>query len=592
MKKIIIFGASASGRTAYMMLKKEYEVIGFSDNDQKKWGTMFCNVKIYHPSELPSFVKKDVGIVIASVYYTAINRQLISMGITNNKLFYYFGNSMEQSYNGKYKMIDLSEQDLFSTCRYDSDMVKKIEKDFLVNYPKDNSTEKVSLKDTKKKKVLFCAYIFPPIGGSGTQRSLKFVKYLREFGWEPIVLTVGENDKKLGEDSTLLRELPDDITVIRIDDPVYIPEVMTLQQQQQVYNLYAAVMQDPAWLQEFCTIIKNSPKGYKLIPDNHICWVNECLKQIDSLIDFSQIDMIFTTGNPFSDYVLGWFLKRKYNIPWVQDYRDPWTSNDYYIENYYKEQADTMTLQKQLENRLVQEADGIVGVYELCKKEFQEKFNIPQSRVSVIKNGYDEEDFKDVVTDKIANEKFTLCYNGTIYIDRNPIFLISIINVLISEGTIKADKIQLLINGTVTQYWKDKIKEVDCNNIVVYNGILEHEQSIKVASTSDLLILFGCMDEGAEVIATGKVYEYLKMPPEIICFSKTGGVLDQLLKETASGCNFEYEKEKVKTFLSDRYQMWKNGSRDRGIRKKNITNYSRKELTKQLAGVFERILGE
>ena len=100
MKKIIIFGASASGRTAYMMLKKEYEVIGFSDNDQKKWGTMFCNVKIYHPSELPSFVKKDVGIVIASVYYTAINRQLISMGITNNKLFYYFGNSMEQSYNG------------------------------------------------------------------------------------------------------------------------------------------------------------------------------------------------------------------------------------------------------------------------------------------------------------------------------------------------------------------------------------------------------------------------------------------------------------------------------------------------------------
>ena len=592
MKKIIIFGASASGRAAYMMLKKEYEIVGFSDNDQKKWGTLFCDVEVFDPLELPRLVKEGIQIIIASVYYTAINKQLISMGITNNKLFYYLGNCMDQKYTGVYEMITLSAEDIFDCCEYSDDHAKKIASDFLLNYQEQHLMKRVNLKSTKRKKVLFCAYIFPPMGGSGTQRSLKFVKYLREFGWEPIVLTVGENDKKLGEDSTLLRELPEDITVIRIDDPVYIPEVMTIQQQQEVYNLYAAMMQNPAWLQEFCTIIKNSPKGYKLIPDNHICWVNECLKQIDSLIDFSQIDMIFTTGNPFSDYVLGWFLKRKYNIPWVQDYRDPWTSNDYYNENYYKDQADTMELQKQLECKIVQNSDAIITDLELCIKDYTDNLQVEKNKLYAITNGYDEADFDDIQPRTRKNSSFTLCYNGTIYIDRNPVFLIHTINELIDQKKMNPDTIRFIINGSLTEYWRRKIQEADCNNIVVYNGVLEHKESIKVASSSDLLILFGCMNEGAELVVTGKVYEYLRIPVEIMCFSKSGGILDRMLQETLCGCNFEYDKEKVKEFLMKKYRCWEQDDYQAYSNKKNISIYSRRELTSKLARVFNKLLEE
>lgn len=170
MKKIIIFGASASGRAAYMMLKKKYEIVGFSDNDQKKWGTLFCDVEVFDPLELPRLVKEGIQIIIASVYYTAINKQLISMGITNNKLFYYLGNCMDQKYTGVYEMITLSAEDIFDCCEYSEDHAKKIASDFLLNYQEQHLMKRVNLKSTKRKKVLFCAYIFPPMGGSDTEK--------------------------------------------------------------------------------------------------------------------------------------------------------------------------------------------------------------------------------------------------------------------------------------------------------------------------------------------------------------------------------------------------------------------------------------
>ena len=273
--KCIIFGASKTGNIAYRLLKKQYEVVGFADNNSQKWGQLFCEKEIFNPDTLGSF--ENVEIIIASVYYASIYKQLREQGINNIQVFFYMG-SANDGISNQYRLFQLSDM-LFQNCKFDRKNIEKIEEDFSNNYPLIKREKNVLLKQTDKKKILFCAYIFPPIGGSGVQRSLKFVKYLREFGYEPIVLTVGENDGKLPLDEGQLQEIPKDISVVRIDVKAFLPEMLSLEDQQAIFNLYCGVVKSEKWIKEYCDFILNVDN--RLIPDSQMIWVNECLKQTE-----------------------------------------------------------------------------------------------------------------------------------------------------------------------------------------------------------------------------------------------------------------------------------------------------------------------
>ena len=221
MKKCIIFGASRTGSVAKEMLEKEYEIIAFSDNSEKKWGQEFCEKRIINPIEIKKY--KEISIIIASVYYAQIFIQLKEMGIEDIQVFYYRGNAIFK--DGKdYILYKLSEVKVFSKCKFDEKNITKIRENYFYNYDleekENNKNKKQSIKE--RKKVLICAYIFPPLGGAGVQRSVKFVKYLRNFGYEPVVLTVGKNDGKIGYDYSLLDEIDDDIEIIRVDTDIFI----------------------------------------------------------------------------------------------------------------------------------------------------------------------------------------------------------------------------------------------------------------------------------------------------------------------------------------------------------------------------------
>lgn len=243
--KCIIFGASKTGSAAYRLLKEQYDVIGFADNNSKKWGELFCEKKIYSPNELP--LLENVEIIIASVYYASIYKQLKELGISRIQVFFLKG-AASNNKSKEYALYQLSNELLFQNCKHDECKIEKIRKDFAENYSSPSKEERVLLKQTSRKKVLFCAYIFPPLGGAGVQRSLKFVKYLRDFGYEPIILTVGENDGKLPLDETLLAEIPKDITVIRIDYKIFLPECLPQGTQQEIFNLYRGVTQSDEWM--------------------------------------------------------------------------------------------------------------------------------------------------------------------------------------------------------------------------------------------------------------------------------------------------------------------------------------------------------
>lgn len=578
--KCIIFGAGNMGNMAYRFLKREYEIIGFADNNSKRWGEVFCGKLIYNPDELKQL--KAVEVIIASIYYASIYKQLKEMGIINVTIFFYIGNAINDA-GDKYKLYQIPDTSLFSGCKFDRKKAEAVQKDFTQNYSLNQRKKENILEIREKKQVLFCAYIFPPSGGGGVQRSLKFVKYLRKFGYEPIVLTVGRTEGMIIEDNSMLAELEDDIKVIRIDYNLFLPELMSKEEQQEIFNLYMGVTQSENWMNEY-------QRYARLIPDNKIVWVNQCLKRIEEIIDLRDIDVVYTTGNPFSTYFLGYYIKNKYETKWVMDYRDPWMSNDFYVENFRKAVRDTVELQQQLENKLVSLCDHVIGAADF-KEDFVKKYNIEPDKFVEITNGYDEGDFRGIEIKETKNEKFTLCHNGRLYGNRNPVYLLRAINHLIEEKRIDSDKIQWIWNGSIEEPWKGLLYQEDLYNVIHYNGYLNHKESIVSAISSDLLILFGLEGKGTKIGYNGKLFEYLRMKKPILSFSTKGGILDSVFQKTHSGSNFDYQDENgIAEYLLKQYYAWEQDISVLHPNEEEIQKYSREFLTSKLVDVFNQIL--
>jgi len=589
-EKCIVFGAGGYGCKAYELLEEEYDIIGFCDNNKKKWGSTLLDKPIIEPSSLKNM--ENILIVIASQWYASIGTQLREMGIKNIKVFWYKANMEMISDNSYYLLYQLPETKLFEKCELDWNKINKIKIDFLQNYEDEAVIEKISLnKNSKLKKVLFCAYWFPPIGGVGVQRSLKFVKYLRRYGYDPVVLTcVPDNCWQFAIDESLLKEIQEDITIIRINNDIYLPEMISEKEQQEIFNLYAGVVDSESWMNQLKEI--QGQLVYPLLSLNtSICWINRCLKYLESKLDLSEIELIYTTGDPFETFILGYYIKNKYGIPWIQDYRDPWCTNKYFTENIYDSLwTQTLYLQEKLEERLIENSDKVILATDFSH-EFTGKYGINKSKFVEINNGYDEEDFKDISVKVNKNDKFTLCYNGHVYKTTNPIPLLRIINIMIEQKKIEKDKIQWLFNGIVENDWKQCIDKEDKYKIIRYNGHLNHKTGLEISINSDVLVLFGGIGEGAKIVYTGKVFEYLRMKKPIFCFSSKDGILDQLLFQTKTGKCFEYDDyDNIEKYLIYLYEKWKTGEFFMEFNHKEIERYSRENETKCLAEVFMKCL--
>ena len=569
MKKIIIFGASSTGISAMELLKKEYDIIGFSDNNCDKWNSYIKGKKIFPPKDLVEM--ENVEIIIASVYYAAISKQLRQLGITKIKIFYCYGAANYSNISDvKYDLFEIGDVDLFRDCVYHK---KEMKKKCIKN-----------VHTSKKKKVLFCAYIFPPLGESGVQRSLKFVKYLQEHDFEPIVLTVGNNNGKIGYDYTLLDEVDKNVQVIRIDEDIVLPEMLSLDDRQNIYDLYAGLLKDKEDSEELVSALDDG-KGF--LPDNSMIWVNECLKKIDDVLDLQDIDVIYTTGAPFSCHILGYYLKKKTGIPWVQDYRDPWLSNDYYLNTYKKISKERIGIGRKIEKELVSYSDKIIVIADNLKYDYQDKYDIGTEKIIEITNGYDELDFKELTKNQSKEDKFIICYNGSIYAKRNPMPVLEAVNRLIEEGMVDKEEIVWIFNGKIEKKWMDMLLEKDIYDIIVYNGYLTHVESISRAIEADILILNGDEGEGSKYVYTGKLFEYLYMKRPILALSGAGGVIEKVLEKTQSGKNFEYtDIVGIKRMILENYLSWKKGEEVFSPRDEEIAKYSRRALTSKLAEIF------
>lgn len=435
------------------------------------------------------------------------------------------------------------------------------------------------------KKVLVLTYYWPPSGGAGVQRWLKFVKYMREFGWEPIVYTA-QNGEMPVVDESLLNEIPKGIEVIK--KPIWEPY--------SIYKKFIGRKKDDkinaSFLNEnkkagFTEKISVWIRGNFFIPDARKFWIKPSIRFLSNYVIKNNINVVISSGPPHSMHMIALGLKSKYpKIKWLADFRDPWTNIDFYDKLMLSSLADTK--HKRLEKNVLQEADIVVSVGNSMSEEFkeivkQDGFNRLE-KFKVITNGFDTDDLNS--NNSIKDIKFSLAHIGTLVKDRNPLILWKVLSQLVNTNPKFAQELEIKLVGKVDYFVMEQINFYGLKPYLTKIDYLPHNIVIEEQKKSHVLLLLVNNTKNAKGILTGKIFEYLAANVPILAIGPTDGDLSIILKKTATGLISDFNDENLLKQhilkLFDGYTIEPN--------KEEIKKYSRKNLTKELCHLLDSLV--
>ena len=425
------------------------------------------------------------------------------------------------------------------------------------------------------KRVLVITYYWPPAGGPGVQRWLKFVTYFKEFGIEPIVF-IPDNPYYPVKDDSICSELPEGIQIIRfpIKEPYGFANLFSKKRTTQVSS-GIITKQKQSVLEKVLLWIR----GNFFIPDARIGWVKPSIGFLRNFISEHKVEVIITSGPPHSLHLIGKSLKKETGIKWVADLRDPWTTI-----HYHKSMRLTKRAQKKhvaLESEVLTNANHIVVTSATTKREFQKITKIP---IEVITNGYDSiDDFKPNL-----DAKFTLSHIGTLLSNRNPIILWEALSELCSENSPFSEDLLIQLAGSLSDAILISIKEYGLINQCITLGYLSHQKAIQLQCNSQILLLIEMNLSETKAIIPGKLFEYLAAKRPIIAIGPLDSDVEKIIKETNSGSYFGYsEKEKLKNQISLYYQAYRQGNLS--VNSKGLSKFSRKTLTLKMSDLIKNL---
>jgi len=421
----------------------------------------------------------------------------------------------------------------------------------------------------EQKKLLIITYYFPPAGGPGVQRWLKFVKYLPEFNVQPIVY-VPENPTYPIVDEALVSEISDKVIVLKnkILEPYQLASVFSKNKTKKI----SSGIFPPKKKQSFLDKLFLWVRGNVFIPDARVLWVKPSVSYLEKYIKENNIDTIVTSGPPHSLHLIGLELKQKLGVKWFADFRDPWTTIGYHKSLLLSSYAAKK--HKELEYKVLNTADTIIVTSKTTKTEFQAITNKP---ISVITNGYDVEN----VEKQTLDEKFTLAHIGSFLSERNPQFLWESLVELLNEIPSLKNDLEIKLIGAVSQEVLDAIAEFKLGDYLNLLGYVSHHEAIAHQKKSQVLLLIEINSEDTKSIIPGKLFEYMVSNRPIIAIGPQGSDFADIIKETNTGVFFDYsEKTKLKSVILDFYNQFLEGKlQANGV---GLQQYSRKNLTKQL----------
>jgi len=419
------------------------------------------------------------------------------------------------------------------------------------------------------KKILIITYYWIPAGGPGVQRWLKFVKYLPDFGIDPIVY-MPENptypiiDRQLKEDFS-------QITILKqpIKEPYQFASLISRNRTRKISSGIVPNKRKQSFFDKLLLYIR----GNFFIPDARVSWVKPSVSYLEKYILENEIETIITTGPPHSLHLIGLGLKEKLNIQWIADFRDPWTNIVYHKALKLSEKSEQK--HKELEHKVLNLADQIIVTSPSTKKEFSA---ITSKPIEVITNGYDVEQIEKQPLD----QKFSLAHIGSFLSERNPRILWKAIREIIKENPDFKRDFELKLIGIVSQEVYDTIKEFRLESFVKNLGYLSHKDSIIEQRKSQVLLLIESDSEETKMILPGKLYEYMASHRPILAIANENSDIKDIIIPTNTGVFCDYsEKEKVKQTILDYYQLYKgNNLKTSPI---GLQFFSRKKLTEKLS---------
>lgn len=396
-----------------------------------------------------------------------------------------------------------------------------------------------------------------------------FVKYLRLYGWEPIVYTV-ENGEYPYADEGLSKHIPEGVKVIRrpIAEPYDFYRKLSGQKQKVNPTIFAG-NQDGGFLKKIFFWIR----GNVFIPDPRIFWVRPSVNFLTEYLITHPVDVIVSTGPPQSLHLIARNLKRKLNIPWLADFRDPWTKIYFFNQMHMSALAKRFHLN--MERSVLKESDVVVTVSEHCKSGFQETLN---RDIEVITNGYEE--FEIVQAEK-KDDKIRMLCAGVLSQDRNPIRFWKVLNDFLSTRPDLRSRFELWMIGNVDPTIINTIEQSGLQSNLHILPSIPHIELQKYLATADILLLIGV--PGHPEVITGKFFEYLYLKKPIYSISPADSDLVEILNDTKSGYNADFEDEET---LEKNLQMIFDVHESGQFKSESVEKYLRRNLTKDIAGLL------
>ena len=418
-------------------------------------------------------------------------------------------------------------------------------------------------------KVLIITYYWPPAGGSGVQRWLKFVKYLRDFGIEPIVYTV-DNPVYAIKDKSLIEEIPENLEILK--QKIWEPNNLVGNRKKT-----SAGFLNPR--PTFFGQIAHYIRANYFIPDARKYWIKPSVAYLKTYLKNSDIDIIITTGPPHSLHLIGLELKKTIPIKWIADFRDPWTEIDYFHQLPLTKKS--LAKHYEMEKDVIQNADSVLVVGNTMRS----KMETLNKNIHVITNGFDGE-LSDL---QIApDKKFTLTHIGMMNADRNPILLWKVLkDIMAADPDFKAN-FQLKLVGKIDPVILKDIQYYQLEKNVSIVDYLPHKEVLQVQKSSQVLLLVVNNVPSAKGVITGKIFEYLQAKRPILAIGPKDGDLAKIIELTNSGEIVDFDDMiRFKSVIMDFFNRYKKG--DLKISSKNIKQYHRRNLTEQLSQVIKHL---
>lgn len=433
------------------------------------------------------------------------------------------------------------------------------------------------------KRVLIISYYWPPTGGSGVQRWVKFAKYLPSEGWQPVIYTP-ENPEQLAVDHTLEAEIPSEVEVIKthITEPyeLYKKFLRKSGHSNEVVEVNPVNAQNKSFLQKAAMWVR----GNLFRPDPRCLWISPSVKFLKKYLEEHPVDLIVSTGPPQSMHLIGRRLALETGLPWIADFRDPWTKIFYF--KHLSMTRSTERWHKKMEKKVLDDASVVVAVSPLVQQEFQA---MTQTPVELITNGFDVCDFPSeryVEADGGPDKDFVITHTGLFAADGNPTVLWKVLADRCASDKEFAKLLKIKLVGKTDKQILESLESAGLSANLIDMGYQPHAEAIEQQRSASLLILPLRKEPEYKAVLPGKLFEYLASWRPVLGIGQPDGAMSMILNSTKTGVVLDWTDEaSISRFIE---LCWQNHLAGRlTVDDADISQFTRENLTRRMAALFD-----